>query len=123
MRITHHPGHRLAGLVALCSMLAVLTATNAAAYPVGPDGENLYVEAQATQSSLAPDPVLKSVDSGAAVSTPSDTASLPAVEVSSTGTDWGAVLSVLAGAGIAALAVIAAALVLSGIRRRSAAAH
>jgi hypothetical protein len=47
---------------------------------------------------------------------------LPAVTVTSAGTDWMTVIAVVAGAGLVALAALVA-LVLTSNRRRSAAAH
>ena len=48
---------------------------------------------------------------------------LPATIVTSGGTDWSGVYLVVAGATVAALALVAAAFVLNGHRRRSAGAH
>jgi hypothetical protein len=115
---THQAGQRLAVLAALCLTLALMTAANVAAYPITPDGDPLYLGTAPTQQSLAPDPVLEPVDAGAV--TPQSTVSelSPIETVSSSAADWSSVISVIAGASLAALAVIAAAFVLTGRRNR-----
>ena len=69
---------------------------------------------------MAPEGLVPETQSAAVPSTASDP--LPAVTVASDGTDWITVIAVVAGAGLVALAALAA-LVLTGNRRRSAAAH
>ena len=51
MPIAHQTGRRLAVLTGLCVALALGAATHVAAYPVTPDGEPLYLDPRAPQSS------------------------------------------------------------------------
>jgi hypothetical protein len=119
MPIAHQTGPRLAVLTGLCVALALGAATHVAAYPVTPDGEPLYLDRGAPQSSTGtPKPSgFGDLKRDRAVDP------LPATIATSSGTDWSRVVSVVAGAGFAALALIAAAFVLNGHRRRSARAH
>ena len=52
MLITHRTGRRLAVLTGLCLVLALFTAASVAAYPITPDGEPLYLDRGAPQSSI-----------------------------------------------------------------------
>lgn len=118
MPITHQTRRRFAALAGLCSALALAGATNVAAYPVTPEGENLYADAGATQ--LAP----AAAAGPAAMQRPSTpTEPLPDTTFASSGTDWRAVVSVVVAGGLVALAAFAVASVLNGHRRRSARAH
>ena len=98
---------RLATLTGLCATVALVAAGNVAAYPVTPEGEPLYAETVPT--------------SAPATEVPGNV--VPITATASNGTEWSAVIPVAAGASIAALAVLAAALILTGLRRRSAGAH
>lgn len=104
MRVDHSNGRRLAGLTGLCTAVALGTAAHVAAYPATPEGEQLYAVTGATEPWIAPEPV-------------------PAAVVTSAGIDWSGVIALAAGAGLAALVVIAAAFVLTDHRRRSAGAY
>jgi hypothetical protein len=112
--LNHQIWRRLALLTGLCLVSLVSTAT-VAAYPVTPEGEPLYVEGGTPTSSMPPEGVSLPQSSGAEP--------VSATVVASSGTDWGGVIAVVAGVGLAALAVIAAAVVLANHRRRSAEAH
>ena len=126
MLITHRTGRRLAVLTGLCLVLALFTTASVAAYPITPDGEPLYLDRGAPQSSIVtPTPSefgdLKRERQALPPSKPIDP--LPAAIVTSSGTHWNGVFFVVAGASLAALALIAAAFVLNGHRRGSAGAH
>jgi hypothetical protein len=112
--LNHHIWRRLALLTGLCLVSLVSTAT-VAAYPVTPEGEPLYVEAGTPTSSMPPEGVDLPQNAGAEP--------VSATVVASSGTDWGGVIAVVAGVGLAALAFTAAAVALANHRRRSADAH
>lgn len=107
MTTTRRGQRRLAALTGLCVTVALVSASNVAAYPVTPEGEPLYAESVPT--------------SAPATEVPGNV--VPITATASNGTDWSAVIAVAAGASVAALAVLAAALILTGLRRRSAGAH
>ena len=126
MLMAHRNGRRLAVLTGLFVALALGAATHVAAYPITPDGEPLYHDRGTPQSStVGPMPnesaVLRRGSPATRSSKPIDP--LPATIVTSGGTDWSGVYLVVAGATVAALALVAAAFVLNGHRRRSAGAH
>ena len=111
MLTTHRPGRRLAVLTTVCATLALIAAANVSAYPVTPEGEPLY-----------PDPV--TAPATEATSTPVAPNAIPIREDDPSGwMERGTVTSVAAVAVLIALAALAAALVVSGQRRRSAKAH
>jgi hypothetical protein len=123
MLMTYGNGRRLAALTGLCVALALGAATHVAAYPITPDGEPLYLERGTPQSSTVTPRELRDPQRERLASQPSKPIDgLPATIVTSSGTDWSGVF-VVAGATLAALALIAAAFVLSGHRRGSAGAH
>jgi hypothetical protein len=118
---THRTRHRLALLTALAAMLTLVSAANVAAYPIGPDGEPLYLAPGQTPpvpatGSLQSSPVAADVPSAAGNVVPIE-------DVSSNGTDRSDVVAAIGVVLVAALAVVAAARVLAGYRRRSAKAH
>ena len=118
---THRTRHRLALLTALAATLMLVAAANAAAYPIGPDDEPLYLAPGQTQPARA----VGSVQSGpvaADVSSPAGNV-LPIEGISSNGTDRSDVVAAFGVVLVATLAVVAAARVLAGHRRRSAKAH
>ena len=116
MPITHQTGRRLA-VVAGLATLALAAAPTVAAYPIAPDGEPLHLKAGETPS-LAPDPVLKPIDSGAGPkSTPVNV--VPLAEISSSGTDR-LTTALMAISALAVLAVAVSAYALGGPRRGSA---
>lgn len=126
MLIANRTGRRLTVLTGLCVALALGSAMQVAAYPVTPDGEPLYLDQGAPQSSTATPIQNEVVDlkrDWPATKSSRAVDPLPATIVRSSGTDWGRVVSVVAGASLAGLALIAAAFVLNGHRRRSARAH
>ena len=124
MPIAHQTGRRLAVLTGLCVALALGAATHVAAYPVTPDGEPLYLDPRAPQSStVTPIEFGDLKRDWVAIKSSRTIDPLPATIVKSSGTDWSGVFFVVAGASLAALALIAAAFVLSGHRRRSAGAY
>ena len=126
MLIAHQTGRRLAVLTGLGAALALGAATHVAAYPVTPDGQPLYFDQGALQSSPAtpmPNELGDLKRDWLAMKSSRAVDPLPATIVRSGGTDWSRVVSVVAGASLAGLALIAAALVLNGHRRRSAGAH
>ena len=126
MLMTHRNGRRLAVLTGLCVALALGAATHVAAYPITPDGEPLYLDRGAPQSSTTtpmPNELGDLKREWLAMKSSKPIDPLPATIVTSSGTDWGGVFFVVAGASLAALALIAAAFVLNGHRRRSAGAH
>ena len=92
-----------------------------------PDGEPLYLDPGAPQSSIVTPTPSEFGDLKRELAwhcSPSRTIDpLPAAIVTSSGTHWNGVFFVVAGASLAALALIAAAFVLNGHRRRSAGAH
>lgn len=104
---TRRGQRRLAMFTGLCVTAALVAAGNVAAYPVTPEGEPLYADTVSTSAPLTEVP-------GNVV---------PITATASNGTDWSTVIPVAAGASVAALAVLAAALVLTALRRRSAGAH
>jgi hypothetical protein len=113
--LNHQIWRRLALLTGLCLASTLVSAGTVAAYPVTPEGEPLYVEGGTPTSSMPPEGVYLPQNAGAEP--------VSATVVASSGTDWGGVIAVVAGVGLAALAVIAAAVVLANHRRRSADAH
>ena len=122
MPIIHQAPRRLAWLTALGSMLALVAAANVAAYPITPDGEPLNLDTgPARSSSVAPPVQPAPLGSGAALR--SKTNAVPIAEIASKDTDRSSAIAVLAVASLAALALIAAAFVLTGRRRKSARAH
>ena len=126
MLMTRRNGRQLAVLSGLCLGLALFTAPSAAAYPITPDGDPLYLDRGAPQSSIVtPRPSeladLKRKSPARQPSKPIDP--LPATIVTSSGIDWSGMFFVVAGASLAALALIAAVFVLSGHRHRSPGAH
>jgi hypothetical protein len=126
MLIAHQTGRRLAVLTGLCVALALGSAMHVAAYPVTPDGEPLYLDQGAPPSSTTTPTPSKFGDlkrDSVALKSSRAIDPLPATIVKSSGTDWSGVFFVVAGASLAALALIAAAFVLNGHRRRSAGAH
>lgn len=126
MLMTHRNGRRLAVLTGLCLGLALGAATHVAAYPITPDGEPLYLDRGAPQSSIAtptPSELGDAKRARPAMQPSREIDPLPATIVTSSGTDWGGVFLVVAGASIAALALIVAAFVLNSHRRHSAGAH
>ena len=118
---THRRRHRLALLTALAAMLTLVAAANVAAYPIGPDGEPLYLAPGKTP----PVPATGSVQSGpVATDAPSRPGNVvPIEDVSSSGTDGSDVVAAIGVVLVAALAVVVVARVLTGYRRRSAKAH
>ena len=126
MLMTHRNGRQLAVLTGLCLGLALFTAASVAAYPITPDGEPLYLDRGAPQSSIVtptPSELGDAKRERPAMQPSRAIDPLPATIVTSSGIDWSGVFFVVAGAGLAALALIAAAFVLNGHRRRSAGAH
>lgn len=125
MLMAHRNGRRLAVLTGLFVALALGAATHVAAYPITPDGEPLFDRGTPQSSTVGPMPnesaVLRRGSPATRSSKPIDP--LPATIVTSGGTDWSGVYLVVAGATVAALALVAAAFVLNGHRRRSAGAH
>ena len=123
MLMTHRNGRRLAALAGLCVALTLGAATHVAAYPITPDGEPLYLDRGTPQSSTVTPGKFRDVQrERLAIQRSKPIDPLPATIVTSSGTDWSRVF-VVAGASLAALALIAAAFVLSGHRRGSAGAH
>ena len=125
MQSTRRTGSRRAVLAGLFLALGLVSASPVAAYPTTPEGEPLYLDRGAPQSSIVtPTPSeladLKRESPAMEPSKPIDP--LPATIVTSSGIDWSGVFFVVAGASLAALALIAAAFVLNG-HRRSAGAH
>lgn len=94
---------------------------NVAAYPIGPDGEPLYLAPGQTP----PVQNAGSVQSGpVAADVPSPAGNIvPIEDVSPNGTDRSNVVGAIGVVLVAALAVVAAARVLAGYCRRSAKAH
>jgi hypothetical protein len=123
MLITHRNGRRLAVLTGLCVTLALGAATHVAAYPITPDGEPLYLDHGAPQSSTVTPIEFGDLKRDWVRKRSTTIDPLPATIVRSNGTDWSGVILVVAGASLAALALIAAAFVMNGHRRRSAGAH
>jgi hypothetical protein len=118
---THRARHRLALLTALAAMMTLVATANIAAYPIGPDGEPLYLAPGQTP----PVPAAGSVQVGqVAADAPSPAGNaVPIEDVSSSGTNRSDVVAAIGVVLVAALAVVAAARVLAGYRRRSAKAH
>lgn len=121
MPTTHRARHRFALLTALAAMLTLVAAVNVAAYPIGPDGEPLYLAPGQTP----PVQNAGSVQSGpVAADVPSPAGNIvPIEDVSPNGTDRSNVVGAIGVVLVAALAVVAAARVLAGYCRRSAKAH
>jgi hypothetical protein len=118
---THWIGRRLAVLIGLCLALALGSAAQVAAYPVTPEGEPLYLETGTPTSSMAPEGIL--AQDGGAPQSSTATDAVPVTDITSSGTDWSPAISIVVVAGLAALALLAAAFVLNGHRRRSAGAQ
>ena len=118
----HQIGRRLAVLTGLCLTLALCSAAQVAAYPVTPDGEPLYLENGAPPSAVTP-AAGSSIGNGGATRSSTATDAVPVTDITSNGTDWSTAISIVVVASLAVLALIAAAFVLNGHRRRSAGAH
>jgi hypothetical protein len=126
MLIAHQTGRRLAVLTGLCVALTLGAATHVAAYPLTPDGEPLYLDRGAPQSSTAtpmPNEFADLKRDWLAMKSSRAVDPQRTTVVTSSGTDSSRMVSVVAGASLAGLALIAVALVLNGHRRRSARAY
>ena len=89
MPIAHQTGRRLAVLTGLCVALALGAATHVAAYPVTPDGEPLYLDPRAPQSStVTPIEFGDLKRDWVAIKSSRTIDPLPATIVKSSGTDW-----------------------------------
>jgi hypothetical protein len=112
MSTIHHAARRLMWFTALGLVLALAATATVGAYPVTPEGDPLHAETVPTESFTG------IPDSGSTPATPGN--AVPLRKVASGGTDWSAVIAVAAASSLAALAVLAAASVLTGRRERSA---
>jgi hypothetical protein len=120
--LIHQIWRRLAVLTGLCLATALVSAATVAAYPVTPEGEPLYLQNGTPPSSVAT--VSGSVPRAAEATQQSPTPEpVSATVFASSGTEWGSVIAIAAGAGLVVLAAIAAAFVVTNHRRRSAGAH
>ena len=109
---------RLAVLTGLCLALTLVTAATVAAYPMMPDGEPVHLY-QGRSSPLAAAPASPGRAAQATQPSPRREQASPTI-VASSGIRSGSVVAVAAGAGMAALALIAGSFALTNHRRRSA---